>query len=81
MYDDSGLVSVLVASPGTPSALAGIQKGDVIQSIDGKSIADIGGLIKFREFMKGEVGTTYKLDLLREGKLLAVSLTLKDLFE
>lgn len=81
VYDDTGNVSVLVASPGTPSALAGIRQGDLIQSVDGRSIKEIGGLVQLRELMKREIGTAYKLDLLRDGKPLAVNLTLKDIFE
>lgn len=81
MYDNDGNAAILVASSGTPSALAGIQQGDIIKTIDGKSVAEIGGLVKFRELMKAAAGTTYKIGLERDGKPLAVELTLKDLFD
>jgi hypothetical protein len=81
MYDDSGRAAVLVASAGTPSAQAGIKEGDLVTAIDGKSISEIGGLVKFREILKGEAGTAHKLDIDREGKPLIVTLTLKDLFD
>ncbi len=70
-----------MAAPGTPAATAGIQQGDQLTAIDGKSIAEVGGLVSFRELLKGSVGTTYRLDLIRDGKPLSTPLTLKDLYE
>jgi len=81
MYDDSNRVTVLVAAPGTPAAIAGIQQGDQVAAIDGKSIGAIGGLVRFRELLKGPISTTYQLDMIRDGKSLSVPLTLKDLYE
>ncbi len=81
MYDDSGHATVLVAAPGTPAAIAGFEQGDRVSGFDGKSIASLGGLVEFRKLLMGPIGTTYTLDIVREGKPHAIPLTLKDLYE
>ncbi len=78
---DDGRLTVLTAAPGTPSEKIGLQKDDVITAIDGKSLTELGGILKVREMLKGPIGATLKLDLERAGKPISTSLTLKDLFE
>lgn len=80
-YDDSNRVVVLMAAPGTPSATAGLQKGDQLASVDGKTIESLGGLVAFRELLKGPIGTVVTLGIVRDGKPLTVPVTLKDLYE
>lgn len=55
-----------VVSPieGTPGAKAGIQSGDLITAIDGKSTAEIS-MNEVLEVLRGEVGTEVTLSILR----------------
>jgi hypothetical protein len=78
---DDGRMMVLLAAPGTPAETAGIHDGDVVTAIDGKSLESLGGLLEVREMLKGPAGTTIRFDLMREGKPLSTSLTLRDLYE
>ena len=78
---EDGQLAVLMAAPGTSAEKAGLQKDDKITSINGKSPADLGGIVKIRELLKGPIGTTFKIDFVRSGKPLSAAMTLKDLFE
>ncbi|SEM13643.1 C-terminal processing peptidase-3. Serine peptidase. MEROPS family S41A [Pseudoxanthomonas sp. GM95] len=57
--------SLQVVSPidGTPAARAGVQSGDVIIAIDGKSL---GGMKDSMEPLRGEVGSKVTLTIVRE---------------
>ncbi len=61
-------------TPGGPGSLAGIQKGDVITAIDGKSVSDIYEYMA--RMSKLKFGQTVSIDILREGekKILLVHL-------
>jgi hypothetical protein len=80
LLGEDGRMVAYTVPDGTPAALAGIKEGDVVASIDGKSIEALGGIIKVRELLKGPPGTKLALGLLRDGKPLQVSLTLRDLY-
>jgi carboxyl-terminal processing protease len=58
---------VLVPTPGSPAAKAGLQPGDIIEAVDGHSTADvpISDVVKR---IKGPAGTTVRLTLRRKGK-------------
>jgi S1-C subfamily serine protease len=68
---------VLVASvdPSGPGAAAGLTNGDLIVSVDGVDVDDIGAL-NYRLATKG-VGGTVKLGVRREGKLYAATVPLE----
>ncbi|MGO9700259.1 MAG: Do family serine endopeptidase [Xanthobacteraceae bacterium] len=60
--------------PNSPAAKAGIESGDVITAVDGKSIADARELA--RKIGTMAPGTSVKLDLIRQGQEKSVNLTL-----
>ncbi len=66
----------LVSEPqaNSPAAKAGIESGDVITSVDGKSIADARDLA--RKIGTMAPGASVKLDLIRQGQEKTVTLTL-----
>ena len=63
--DDRGL-RVLEAFKGAPAAGAGIQKGDVILSVDGRSIAGLSSTLATGR-IKGPAGTSVKLEVFSPG--------------
>ena len=63
--DDRGL-RVLEAFDGAPAAAAGIQKGDVILSVDGRSIAGLSSTLATGR-IKGPAGTSVKLEVFSPG--------------
>ena len=60
--------------PNSPAAKAGIESGDVITAVDGKSIADARELA--RKIGTMAPGASVKLDLIRQGQEKTVTLTL-----
>ena len=81
MIGDDNQPTVLMAAPGTPAATAGFQKDDKVTAINGKSLDELGGIVKVREMLKGPIGSTLSFDLVRDGKPMTIPITLKDLFE
>ena len=59
---------------GTAAATAGLKPGDVITAVNGKAIGSGQELHNIEGLTP--IGTSLKLDLLREGKLLSVAMTL-----
>jgi serine protease Do len=79
LADSLGLkkaAGALVSEPQTnsPAAKAGIESGDVITAVDGKSIADARELA--RKIGTMAPGVSVKLDLIRQGQEKTVTLTL-----
>jgi len=79
LADSLGLkkaAGALVSEPQTnsPAAKAGIESGDVITAVDGKSIADARELA--RKIGTMAPGSSIKLDLIRQGQEKTVNLTL-----
>ncbi|HZZ64368.1 MAG TPA: PDZ domain-containing protein, partial [Candidatus Baltobacteraceae bacterium] len=73
-----GKFAVADARPGTPSADAGIMRGDVIVAIDGKSTAGMS-LDQIREAFRAPAGTVVHLTLASKSKApRQVTLTLRD---
>jgi len=61
-----GGILVSDVTPGGPAAQAGLQRGDVITSIDGKPVTDVG---HFRNLVAGTVPSTrVQLTILRNGR-------------
>jgi serine protease Do len=67
------LDGVLIAdvAPGGPAARAGLQRGDVVLSIDGKPVQSTGQLRNL--IAASGVGTTVKVEILRGGEKRSVS--------
>ena len=68
---------VAQVSPGSPADKAGLQRGDVILGVDGKSIPkprDLSRLVA-----STPVGNTVKLDVLRDGKSLSLPIVIEKL--
>ena len=62
------------AKPDTPAAKAGIQAGDIITAVNGKSVKDSRSLA--REIASMTPGSTAKLDILRKGETKTMEVTL-----
>ncbi len=73
-------LGVLYVSPGTPAANAGLQEGDILESIDGISADQLGDLIGIREKLMADPGTTCVIEVTRSGKTLKLAMTLAELY-
>lgn len=58
----------------TPAAVAGLQTGDLIVEIDGKSVTD-GNMLQAASWLRGEAGTRVHIVFLRDGQRHTLSLT------
>ncbi len=84
-YDRSGLfiinyhggVMVLDARAGTPAAVAGLHKGDMLISVDGKSASSYT-LPQLRTLFSGPAGTAFSLQVRSGSTERSVTLTLRD---
>ena len=71
--DGSGYLKIISVYKGSSAELNGVQAGDVITEIDGKSLLSMQtGTAK--EKLSGEVGTRIRLKLLRDGEEIVVNL-------
>jgi len=71
-----GGILVSDVTPGGPAAQAGLQRGDVITSIDGKPVTDVG---HFRNLVAGTApGTRVQLTILRNGRQQAAEVAIGD---
>ncbi len=86
LSSDKGGLYITRVLPNSAAALAGIKKGDVLASISGKPLDRRGyyqasgyGQLFWSHLIRGShpIGSTIKLGLLRDGKPLEVSATLK----
>ncbi len=73
---DNGLVKVVSPIDDTPAAKAGIKPGDFISEIDGTQVMGLT-LSDAVEKMRGRVGTSVKITILREGAKEPFGVTLK----
>lgn len=62
-----GVLSVIAPLPGTPAAEAGIKVGDKIVKIAGQTSAELS-ISRAIDLIRGEVGTTVELSILRLGE-------------
>ena len=65
-------IMVSTVYPDSPAERAGVMVGDFIYAVDGEAVSDIGYL-KAVDRVRGKIGTSVKLTLLRDGKLIDVS--------
>jgi len=75
--DDEGVLIGKVYAD-TAAAEAGIEVGDVIVAVDGESVDGQGTL---RRLLHDRAGETFSIDLIRDGRPAAVTVTLPDLEE
>lgn len=75
----SGEIEVFNVSPRTPAEESGFQKGDIITAINGINISYLDGLLAIRKMFREAEGTTYAFTVLRDGKVLEIPLTLREL--
>lgn len=68
-----GIVTVIAPLKGTPAERAGIKAGDLIAAIDGKSTDGLS-IEKAVSQIRGPVGTTVDLTIIREGKSLDIKI-------
>jgi hypothetical protein len=73
-------IEVTYVSPDTPADEAGFQKGDIIKSVDGVGVAQLGGAVGIRKMLKAEPGTAYEFEVEREGRQKQLSLSLRELY-
>lgn len=73
---ENGLVKVVSPIDDTPAAKAGVKPNDMIAEIDGTAVMGLT-LAEAVEKMRGPVGTTVKLLIVREGAKAPLPLTLK----
>jgi len=72
---DRGVAYVVAVADGSPGEAAGVMNGDVISAVDERSTRNMP-LWKLEGTLAGAPGTELKLELLRNGQSLNVSLTL-----
>ncbi|MGE5176848.1 MAG: aspartyl protease family protein [Hyphomicrobiales bacterium] len=72
-----GIAKVKFVLAGTPAADAGLQAGDVVESIDGKSVASMSGDQAYALLNEAKPGTTRKLEIVRDGAKQTVKLKIR----
>jgi serine protease Do len=70
------LLEVISVIKNSPAEASGIQKGDIIKEIDGKTISSIGELINFISYKS--IGSELNIGISRDGKLRKYSLILRE---
>jgi hypothetical protein len=75
-----GDYQVLSVSPGSPAADAGLRKKDIVRSINGIAVGDLGDPVRISNLFRADAGTVYELDLLRDGREMKIAITLEDIY-
>lgn len=76
LLKESGVAYVVTVEKGSPAGLAGVQPGDLISKVDGRTTR-VMPLWEIQEIMAGKPGTKVDLDLLRLGESVKASFELK----
>jgi carboxyl-terminal processing protease len=76
LLKESGVAYVVTVEKGSPAGLAGVQSGDLISKVDGRTTR-VMPLWEIQEVMAGKPGTKVDLDLLRLGEAVKASFELK----
>ncbi|MFH1866028.1 MAG: PDZ domain-containing protein, partial [Candidatus Eisenbacteria bacterium] len=79
LWSHDEFFEVLFVSPGTHAYEAGLQEGDTVLTINGIGVEHFGGLIAFRDMLRGEPGTEYVFGVERERRRTELKLVLRDL--
>ncbi len=80
MHTAGGAVQVEFITPGSPAQEAGFRVGDLLKTINGKPYKSYGTVLDVWELFKKAPGTRYDITVSREGKMVEMNLTLRDLF-
>ena len=76
---DAGELCVTKVMPNSPAAIAGLQDGDVIVSVDGQRVKTIG-YVAAANLVRGDIGTDVTFEISRSGKTLSVTVT-RDVYD
>jgi len=77
---ETGMPAIVFVSPGSPAKIAGFKTGDIIVSVNHSSVDSFPGINAIRRLLREKAGSLYKFDVRRDGKLIKIYLTLKDLY-
>ena len=69
---ETGLLQVMDVYEGSPAAEAGIRRFDMLYTVEGESVAAIGMDATVAK-VRGEIGTTVNLEILRDGVVIAMT--------
>ena len=76
--DETIMVSTVY--PSSPAEKAGIKAGDYIYAIDGMTVDELGYL-KAVNYVRGEIGSTVELTLIRDGEFVVLTATREEVEE
>jgi carboxyl-terminal processing protease len=78
LITQGGKIIVADVRPGTPAATAGIMRGDVLATVNGRDAGALG-LAAVRDLLRGTPGTAVSLHVVaKDGTARDVKLTLRD---
>jgi hypothetical protein len=80
-YNDDKQVEVFFIASNTPAHEAGIEKGDVIITVNGIKTEYLDGLIALRRLFKEKAGTKLVFGIIRNGDYLEKTMILRDLYK
>ncbi len=80
-YTADQAIRISFIVPGGPGDRAGLQAGDLLQTINGIDVGHLDGLVAVREMFRAKTGTTYQLGVMRDGAEHTRALVLSDLFK
>ncbi|KPJ73901.1 hypothetical protein AMJ52_02740 [candidate division TA06 bacterium DG_78] len=78
--EDGAGYEVLFVADNTPAEKAGFKKGDIIKAINGISVLHFDGLVAIRNLFREEVGTQYRIGILRSGEPIELTTELQELW-
>lgn len=73
--------AVVHISKNSPAQKAGLMVGDIVLSINGKKLSEMGGIDEIRPVLEDKEGTKVNLKIMRKSKELDITLVLADPFK